>query len=433
MARAFGLKEYNGQKKVTGWQGFKEAFSSHGLFIAGGLIIGLALIIIAETTGLKERPEWLLHIFGLSLEHLGLGLIVSSIAVFGYEWRSHVKKVLDLSRKLEQSIHDVEQIRETIRETGTLLELLSKSGDKTLEPALRTFLGEENPSLCKSLRQFVEAIYEIQRDKADDVSLPENEYKYRKLVKKRYIGVTEWLLQRTVLANARQFQKVIDGGEGHFTVPATSGEMADVILAAQMSIMSEGDSYDVISDVSSWRDNLLKEFKAESISKIKSREVKVRRVFNLFRHGLPPADSSSYQEVCKKTIRTLYDHLSASVNLSKKAWVGYELKIFWEEELKKATESHPDFREHEFREAHFGLFIHKETREVTRFKVELENLSNMTLNWDPSSIERDVDLFKIMWSKAKTLDKDIIKSIEKELMKETAVSEVAKKEAPSHG
>jgi hypothetical protein len=415
MAIIYDLEDHLEVKKGKGWESFKEAIKSHGLFIASGLISGLALIVIEDFFELKSKNFWL-HILGLSLEHLGLGLIVSSIAVFGYEWRSHVKKVVDLSGKLQQSIKEVARIRETLRKTGTLLELLTKESNQSLDASLRAFLGEDNHLLLTNLRRFIETISEIQKDEANNETQTENQDEYFKLVKKQYISVTEWLLQRTVLTNALQFKKVVEGGEGHFNVPATSGDMADTILATQMSIMHEEDSYDVVSDVSSWRDNLLKEFKKESIKKINSKKFKVRRVFNLFRPGLPLPHSATYKDACDRTIQTLREHLQSSKDFSTWTWRGYELKVFWEDELNNAKEDrYHNFSDYEFRDAHFGLFIHKEPRKVIRFRVELENLSNMLINWDPDEIGRDVELFKTMWRLSTRLDEKTIDDIDKKL------------------
>ncbi|HEV7684644.1 MAG TPA: hypothetical protein VGO68_21220 [Pyrinomonadaceae bacterium] len=398
MSAEFNLTDLHGKRDNTGWPSFKRALKSHGLFVLGGTVSGLSLVVIVELHILPGN--W--HILELLLEHVGLGLIVASIAVFGYEWRSHVKQVVDLSEELQRSIKDVARLRQDLR---------TKHGKQLLDPCLRTYLGEDNKSLCRTLIEFVEAISEIQdEDKQNEVRVTDE---YITDLKKKYIGVMERLFRRFVLTNALQFQKVVGGGEGHFKVPPTPEELADMILAAQMSTMGKNDGYDVVSDIPSWRDNRLKTFSRVSIVQIR-KGVKVRRVFNLFKHGPPNPNSPSYKEECNKTIKTLRDHLESSRLLSK--WAihkGYEVKVFWDNELENTRDDGHDFEDDEFREAHFGLFKqYKEPKKIIRYNVRRENLSDMLLNWDPEGIERDINLFSVMWRKAAPLDENLIKEIE---------------------
>jgi hypothetical protein len=399
MSADFNLTDLPRKRDNSGWPSFKRALKSHGLFVLGGTLSGLLLVVMGE---LLSRPGKWERIPSLSLEHVGLGLIVSSIAVFGYEWRSHVKQVVDLSEELQRSIKDVARIRQELR---------TKHGEQLLDPSLRVYLGEDNKSLCRTLIEFVEAVSEIQDEEEQDEFRVNDGYIMD--LKKKYIGVMERLFRRFVLTNALQFQKVVGGGEGHFKVPPTPEELADMILAAQMSTMVKNDGYDVVSDIPSWRDDRLKSFKRVSIVQIR-KGVKVRRVFNLFKHGPPNPNSASYKEECNKTIKTLRDHLESSTLLSK--WTihkGYEVRVFWENELERTRDAGHDFEDDEFREAHFGLFKqYKEPEKIIRYNVRRENLSDMLLNWDPDGIERDIDLFGLMWRKASPLDEKVIKEIE---------------------
>jgi hypothetical protein len=399
MSAEINLIDLPRKRDNTGWPSLKRALKSHGLFVLGGTLSGLVLVLIAELLGWPGK-WW--HIMWLSLEHVGLGLMVASIAVFGYEWRSHVKQVVDLSEELQQSIKDLARIRKELR---------TKHGRQLLDPSLRVYLGEDNKSLCRTLIEFVEAVAEIQDEEEYNEFHASDAYTMD--LKKKYISVMERLFRRFVLTNALQFQKVVDGGEGHFKVPPTPGELADMILAAQMSTMVKNDGYDVVSDIPSWRDNRLKIFRRVSVVQIRN-GVKVRRVFNLFKHGPPSPHSASYKEECNKTIKTLRDHVESARLLSKWTSHKYEVRVFWEDELKAAMVADHDFEDDEFREAHFGLFKqYKEPKKIIRYNVRRENLSDMLLNWDPDGIERDKELFDLMWNKAAPLEEELINNIER--------------------
>jgi hypothetical protein len=81
--------------------------------------LGIGLII------LPHQIQWFENhaLIALVIEHLGLGFLVSSIAVFGYEWRSHTKMAVELSEKLAKIL--TERGKEALK-----LSLFAVLGDK---------------------------------------------------------------------------------------------------------------------------------------------------------------------------------------------------------------------------------------------------------------------------------------------------------------
>jgi hypothetical protein len=192
--------------------------------------------------------------------------------------------------------------------------------------------------------------------------------------------------------------------------------MADQILSTQMGLMESGDSYDVISDITSWRDNPLEDFRRESVKALIKR-VKVRRVFSRFRLDLPSPSDPSYTERCKKTIKTLEEHLQYS-----KQYPGYEVKVLGENELKKLLDigtGNSILTRDKIEKAHFGLFKQGAApKTVIRFMVKLSDLSDMELCRKASVVEDDVKLFRSVWLVSADLTKGLIQKLEKELIPE---------------
>lgn len=82
-------------------------------YVLLGLLIGFALLALQEYLHRLQFPELVSKL----VEHLGVGFLVSSIAVFFYEWGSHAKKTQQLNEQLlewEQAQPE-ESLRKSIR------------------------------------------------------------------------------------------------------------------------------------------------------------------------------------------------------------------------------------------------------------------------------------------------------------------------------
>jgi hypothetical protein len=225
------------------------------------------------------------------------------------------------------------------------------------------------------------------------------------------------LLQEFVLKNTRALKKANEGGEGDFHVYPTSGVTADKFLARHMSLTEPGDSYDVISDISSWRDNQLNEFRKNSVKAVK-RGVNIRRVFNLFLVDLPKSDDPSYRNVVKKTILTLQVHFRHKTDLAGERGK-YEVRILGGDEIANLRK-HTDYHLTDIQRAHYGILRMKDApQKVIRLNVAMADLSDMKVSCDSEEIKRDMQKFEDVWYAASDLTENKIREIERKFGLET--------------
>jgi len=416
--------------RLLGWlgresQGLYEVAKSNGFLVLFGLGTGIGLIVLSQEWSWLHASEIRRPI----AEHLGLGFVVSAIAVFGYEWRSHMKGIVQLAKDMNTSLEEIrdlnnfvtlstqlvqstkriEQARGALVLGKAQLDIITTRTEDAFDAVLKIYVGEKWSELRKDLKLLIETISHIQRQPG--------------WVGDQYLRVVQWLLRETVLDNTRSFEMLNDPqhalGDSPFKVPK-SGEMADQILAAQMAMMTSADNYDVISDIGSWRDYRMEAFRDESTGKIR-KNVVVRRIFNMFRPDLPRPTHISYQERVAATVQMIEEHRRFALNHP-----GYQVRVFWEKELNQLLEREKGERERKLLEervnnAHFGLFKQgAPPKTVVRFLVKDPDLSNLELCSRPRFIQEDVKLFESMWRVARRLGpgeiRNEIEDIDKELM-----------------
>lgn len=368
--------------KYDKWIGYTQArrelgpaFKSSWPYTLLGLLIGLLLFLLEH----HLKPHYVPDDFGVRLlEHLGVGFWVSSIAVFFYEWGAHIKKTMELSEEL--------------------VKVLTVKAQDALEESLLIMLGKDSQILREKLAQLVNDIGMLQQQPT--------------WVGNGYVGVVEWLLDEVVLQNVQAFGKLKEGALETFAVPPNAAEMADQILAAQMRVMKSKDSYDVISDITSWRNDGLEVFKEASSAAMVKEGVRVRRIFNLFHLDLPEVDNPLYEESCKEAISILEDHFEyAGIYKNTNTGGKYEVRIFGLDESNKLKGRESRLKE-KLKRAHFGLFRqNKAPKSIICFQVEESDLSDMLLSLGARATKSNVRLFDTMWKAARSLAEDSIKDI----------------------
>ncbi|MFY9622500.1 MAG: hypothetical protein WAQ99_21975 [Pyrinomonadaceae bacterium] len=355
-----------------------------------GITAGIALIVLRHWWAPMKGDS----IKGIVGEHLGMGLIVAAVAVFGYEWRSQSKEAMELSKRLATSIDDVKQVKNDFALVDGLLTILEEKGLGQLDTDLRSMLGENSGSLVADFKRLVQSIFRIQNR--------------RTWINEAYVDFIQKLFSEYVVKNATELRNINDGGTGHFILPSTAGLTADNLLATHIKKAVAGDSYDVISDIVSWRDSKLKVFDKESQEALE-RGVTIRRAFNFFLSGHPDSRDSSFNDTCGRTLRTLVIHKDVAANSKGK----YHVRFFWTEELKEFQESTDASYSLDAQHWHFGLFKRNTAPQVvTRFKVEKTNLSDMEVNSNESDIRGDAEIFEIFWDAATRLDDELIKRLD---------------------
>jgi hypothetical protein len=334
------------------------------------------------------------HVLGVVGEHLGMGLIVAAVAVFGYEWRSQSKEAMDLSKQLMVSLDEVKQIKAEAGLVEGLLNVLETKGLAQLDCVLRSLLGTQSNQLISDFKILADSFFRIQNRKT--------------WMHDAYVDFIQKLFHEYVVKNASELRSVNDGGTGHFIVPSTAGLTADSLLATHIENAIAGDSYDVISDIVSWRDSKLSEFSKKSAAAL-GRGVKMRRVFNFFLHGHPDSHESSFKDTCDRTIRTLVIHHKAAAESKG----NYQVRFFWTAERKEFQELTDAASSVDAQHWHFGLFKRNAAPQiVTRFKVERTNLSDMEVNSNESDIRGDAEMFETFWDAATPLDDDLIRRLD---------------------
>jgi hypothetical protein len=359
---------------------FSPTLKSYWPYSGLGLTIGILLLTIQYLLARAASPsaDLVLRL----VEHLGVGFIVASIAVFFYEWGSEEKNTKDLNHQLTA--------------------LIEAEGEKALAMSLETLLaGQANPtpahvkSLVANIQSLVKAVSGIQRKGT--------------WAKREHVTLVSKLLEDVVVFNAWSLSSIVEPGQYHqepgdyhFRVPPTGGQVAGMILAAEMRSLDENDSYDTISHLTAWKHEQLSELHSETNEAVK-RGAKVRRVFNLVRE---------YDETvtAEEATATLTKHLQDSAGWSThQGERGYEVKVLGQAEFNKVAEK---FRQR-LRQAHFGIFVHGNER--LRVKVERSDLADMIMSQHLGMTDADRDLFDDAWRVGTTLTAESIGKIIDEL------------------
>lgn len=337
------------------------AFKSSWPYTLLGLSVGFLLLVAHEYIDSQYK------LVALLVEHIGIGFIVSAIAVFFYEWGAHLKQAVELSEELASVIHnDVRPI---------VLEL----SQDTLPRALKTILRDSSSVAHRYTRQIVADIDQL----VDSTAALQREGIW---MKEEFIGVIADML-KTLRENAECFRDVADRREHRFAAP-TSEDMIDRVLVAQMRSLRNGDTYDVITNLYSWRGNRLADLRKETKIAVTERDVRVRRIFNLiFKVPL------SREEVR----RILEEHMNEIGS-------GIDIKVLRKQDVEGSSSRELKFYAPSL---HFGVFRHG----AENLRIELTkslDLSGMMLTMEPQELESVTALFDEAWNVAQPLSPGII-------------------------
>jgi len=388
-----------------------RAFRAVGFFALTGFAIGMLLVLVEDNFHLKTLPNWHRYL-GFVMEHAGIGLIVSAIAVFGYEWRSHTKEAFEAAQNLNKSIDEVAHIRATLMREKDIEDLLKRTNDEiakmrsaegwqALEVGLEELLGGDSKkkNLRENIKQIVRSAHTLKQKQTDETA--------------QYLNVLSWLVGESARENA----KVLEGlaneelSDWYYRVPSSAAQMAARILGAQMKVMKKGDSYDSVSDLMLWRDKQLQYFFDNVKKAALEREVKFRRVFNLCNMDLKryhkerrqDLDALQIQNELEEIISIINPHLDLQERCELHAqkdinWTGsYEVKFLTEAHVPK-LKALTKRREIEIKGASFALFKKHNSERIIRFQAEDTTplLSRMRLGYRTTK-DPDVYFFKDIW------------------------------------
>jgi hypothetical protein len=344
------------------FEGFGSALRTVGFLSFIGGVGGFFLIYI------RERLEWFGVHPGWSLlfEHVGMGFIVSSIAVFGYEWRSHSRETIDLSKKLVDLLKT--QGSDALRRG--LSDMFSPKG---VEHEVARHIGNVATSLSELLRKGREAHYYVSF----------------------FSGIISGLIESNIQEIKGFYEKT--NAEVTFRVLSTGLIVSD-ILAAQMNSMEEDETYEVVSDLYSWKDDQLKSFQ-DATRKAVGVGVEVIRIFNLW-----ATDEIEYREMPAKVVKAiLQEHLKAD-----REWgIGYKVFYFGKEELKNLKAEYEGIDERSINSMHKGIFS-RNGEPVISFEVVDRSLARIRLNQHKGDLHDAKIMFSKIRSFAEPLTDDIL-------------------------
>jgi hypothetical protein len=316
------------------------------------------------------------------LEHFSISFFITGIVLFLYEYGAKEKKVHESLVTLNQLI---------TKAAG--LEL-----DRLLEIRFRDETGNCPSHLDKSRDQIETLINKVLELQGKKIRV---DGKWIDLwAKDKYIDFINHLLTDVVVRNANNLVDIGNIGDKTFHV-ASPENIADKILAAQMSAMEKSNQYDVISDLTSWQNGQLSEFRTITKERV-GKGVTVRRIFNIIHlertldrmvtHRDDNARLTDLRNILRQHLDDSQDWGTKDDGKSK-----YEIRIVGHAELESSAKKNY-LEDNGIHDAHFGLFDHGEG--VVRFTVTKPNLSDMGLSTDLDRIEANRSVFNTVWDLA---------------------------------
>jgi hypothetical protein len=340
--------------------GFQESARSVGMLSVLGLLIGLALVAVADLLHAHET------IYLTILEHVGMGFIVAAIAVFGYEWRSHSKITLELSSRLTS--------------------LLVATGKEALDRALDELIPTENRDLPAVLRGFSQDCRSV------ILAISSLALSTRRL-DHHYASFLAGLHRSIVKQNADGLLDLQAGRLAMFQAPDTGAVLADEILAAQMRATQKQECYQAISDLASWKDKKLDDFLAASVAALK-RGVHIQRIFNIT-DAIVGSFGTSDEAVLRR-------HLELAQQWKpKRGRPGYEVRLYGPSERSRSNRALANDLDH----IHVGIFC-IDNGEKVRYEVAGRDLSNLLIA--KNSVSRMPIDFEHLWSDSTYLTQSTI-------------------------
>lgn len=366
-ANKAGLTSRRVRRNVV-FKNFLPALHARGWFFAITFFGGCVLLIagyLMSRSGVIARDG----LGDILFEHLGVAFVVTATAVFGYEWNAHINETNDLNEQVKQEIGESRELRFSLGLTSRLLAAMGATGKSGLEPCLDAFLGYDGRSQCLAdvRKQFMELAQAVVRLRERPSWTTDS-----------HISFLSVLLDSFVIRNAKSLGALAGGhGEHHFKINETSQAIVGKILVKQMQIMMSPDEYLVVSDLLSWRGGSLGSFLEESTRGVCERGVKIRRLFNLVR------------DKGKFSTSEARDLLSAHIKAMNESEGEYEVRFLTDEGAINGED---------ISDQHYGLFVHGE--EMILFKVEREDLSDLSISIDEALTAEAKDKFTKLWGRA---------------------------------
>jgi len=244
-------------------------------------------------------------------------------------------------------------------------------------------------SLLKEMARLLDTVASIQQTPTEDTDF--------------CIGSISELLKEIINTIADELNNFNGHKYCELKFKPTAAAFTDVLLSQHMKRLLNG-HYDVVSDLASWRDDQLLQFRSEA-EKAVANGAQIRRVFNLmlteprYRH-LKPGDKA----------KILREHLSDSESWTEEHPGTYEVRTFGKTELSNLRNKKSTYREHEFGlKTHFGIFYTAtEGSTLVEYEVREPDLSLMQLGKSQQALQTHLEIFRDVWDVASPLSESEI-------------------------
>lgn len=333
-------------------------------YVVVGLIIGGSLLTIQEYLHFVAVPELVQKL----IEHLGVGFLVSAIAVFFYEWGSHAKEMRAATERLLDWEHGLprENLGKSIRK------LFGEEDDKPL-PVQAASLSLH----CSNLVLHIASLLEQRESWANS----------------EYVDFLSNFVSKYVVSNSEAFTSLSTlKGERRIVMPPTATQSTSDLLERYMRTLAASDSYKVIANMTAWRNNQLSDFQKVTANAI-AKGVTVQRIFN-FTH-----DYGVKLEL-EEVLKVLKQHMEEAEKSDR-----YQVRTLGPHELNASTSVLLDKR---IREAHFAVITHLDQRGRAlnvRLQFEGHDLSDILITQDELIVSNDATLFLEAWGAAIELNR----------------------------
>jgi len=380
------------------------AFRAAWPYMLLGFLMGSLLLFLHSHFVEKET------IWTRLLEHLGAGFFVSSLAVFGYEWRAHIIKTLETAEKLTSGLAVVDHAIVALKGSGRLISAIERQEEirktmaddrfkKGLEELLRGKDGECNKDVEK-----------ISCDCIDFIGLVSALRERGGWVDPNYLNFLSGIFHDLAFKVAHLLvalggNKEEDVDEHRFLINLDSAQVGDRFLESHMKALKSGDKYWVISDLNTWRTGCLEKFRAATQEAVTKRGVVVIRIFDLANNG---ADISR-----RDMEESLRRHLEDARNWESENGK-YIVKVLGPVEYKNVVKRAPGYnlKEDELRDLHFGIFVHGEDgggEDRLQVDVRKSDLSNLAISRSDDLIDHNLKKFRLFEQESVGLSLDDLK------------------------
>ncbi|HZT59650.1 MAG TPA: hypothetical protein VFA21_13660 [Pyrinomonadaceae bacterium] len=390
--------------KKKHFEDFKNAVRTVGWLVVLSFIIGIGLTALSgfllDAGSYKNISADIyksIELLQLIVKDIGLGLIVAGVAVFGFEWLSHLNKTLERSDLLVAAIAEIDSLKQHLNAVEDLrhdLQKVKDDADKFSRYLFKNsnasyqFVLEGLFSKTRSEEKFKTQIAEIIKHA---VELKKGDSKFSST----YFDFLAWHFERVVrhtrmLSNVSNSVKNKDTGGRFIYAPPDGKEVVSSLLGCHIRSLKENDEYVTVSNPKFWLDDKLWFFMKETEEALKNK-VKVFRLFNL----------SSYAS-CQDVDPRFKSALQAHLDLLKQHNDFYEIRYMLKENFQKAKDklqgniSNESLRKLD--KFYFGLFRQEENGSIHMITLEAigDEMSEMILTYDGDNSE-NYKIFQTMW------------------------------------